>query len=93
MEYDLAATKAAVRWEFNAAGDLVRATGVRPFPVSKTFEHRRWGGDFGEYDDFAGTRVPSFGQAWWELPTGRFVYWRGRITALELVGGTNGRDV
>jgi hypothetical protein len=37
--------------------------------------------------DFGGTRVPSFGEAWWELPEGRFVYWRGRITALELIGG------
>jgi hypothetical protein len=83
---DVRAALAAVRWEFNDAGDFVRATGVRPFPVGKTFVSRRWGGDFGEYTDFAGLRVPSFGEAWWELPEGRFVYWRGRITALELIG-------
>src|SRR6266508_3837910 len=82
----VATAKAAVRWEFNDAGDFVRATGVRPFPVGKTFMPRRWGGDYGEYTDFAGTRVPSLGEAWWELPEDRFVYWRGRLTALELLG-------
>jgi uncharacterized protein DUF6544 len=55
-------------------------------PVGKAFERRRWGGEFGEYTDFGGTRLPAFGEAWWELPEGRFVYWRGRITTLELVG-------
>lgn len=30
--------------------------------------------------------MPAFGKAWWELPEGRFVYWRGRITTLELIG-------
>jgi hypothetical protein len=84
VQCDVVAAKAAVR-EFNDAGDLVRATGVRPFPIGKTFVPRRWGGDFGEYTDFAGTRVPSFGEAW-DLPEGRFVYWRDRVTALELLG-------
>lgn len=81
------AATVAVRWEFNEAGDLARATGVRPFPVGKTFVPTRWGGDFGEYASFAGTRVPALGEAWWELPEGRFVYWRGRITTFELVAG------
>jgi hypothetical protein len=87
LDCDLGETKAAVRWEFDAAGDPVRATGVRPYPVGKRFVPTRWGGDFGEYADFSGTRVPAHGEAWWELPEGRFVYWRGRVTALELVGG------
>jgi hypothetical protein len=86
---DVAESRAAVRWEFDDAGDFVRATGVRPFPVGKTFVPRPWGGDYAEHTDFAGTRVPSFGEAWWELPEGRFVYWRGRLTALELLGAEN----
>jgi hypothetical protein len=86
VDCDVAGAKAAVRWEFNDAGDFFRATGVRPFPVGKTFVPTHWGGDFGEYADFGGSRVPSSGEAWWELPEGRFVYWRGRITALKLVG-------
>jgi hypothetical protein len=92
VECGVADAKAAVRWGFDAEGDLVRATGVRPFPLGKMFVPRRWGGDCGEYEDFAGTRVPSFGEAWWEMSEGRFVYWRGRITALELVGEQRGRD-
>ena len=53
-----------MRWEFDADGDLVRGTGVRPFPIGKSFALRRWDGDFGDYADFAGTRVPTFGEAW-----------------------------
>jgi hypothetical protein len=82
--YD-AAISATVRWEFDDAGDPVRATGVRPYPVGKTFVATRWGGDFGEYTNFGGTRAPSFGEAWWELPDGPFMYWRGRVAALELL--------
>jgi hypothetical protein len=85
VECDSAAGKAVVRWEFDDVGDLVRATGLRPFPVGKSFVPKRWGGDFGEYRDYSGTRVPSFGEAWWELSEGRFVYWRGRVTDLELI--------
>jgi hypothetical protein len=77
--------KVSVRWEFNAEGDPIRASGVRPFPAGKSFVPTPWGGDFSDYRDFAGTRVPSFGEAWWELEDGRFVYWRGRVTALELL--------
>lgn len=61
------------------------ASGMRPFPSGRTFVPRPWGGDFGEYAS-AGTRVPAVGEAWWELPEGRFVYWRGRTVALELIG-------
>ena len=78
-------TKATVRWHFDANGDLERATGLRPFPRGKTFAPTPWGGDFGEYEEFSGTRIPSAGEAWWDLPDGRFVYWRGRIRGLELL--------
>ena len=78
--------RAAVRWQFNRVGDLVGATGERPYPAGKTFVPTSWGGDFGEYASLGGVRVPTYGEAWWELPEGRFVYWRGRISALELVG-------
>ncbi len=80
------ATSAAVCWEFDSSGDMVRATGTRPFPVGKTFVPRPWGGDFGDFERFSGTRIPTSGEAWWDLPQGRFVYWRGRITAFEPIG-------
>ncbi len=76
---------AVVELRFDAAGDIVRATGTRPFSVGKGFVPTTWGGDFGDYASFNGTRIPTSGQAWWDLPEGRFVYWRGRITALQLI--------
>jgi len=79
-------TRVAVQLDFDEAGDIVRATGVRPFPLGKTYEPRPWGGDVAEYASFDGTRIPAFAEVWWDLPEGRFVYWRGRITALELIG-------
>jgi hypothetical protein len=72
------------------AGDPAGARGVRPFPDGKTFVPRPWGGDFGEYASFGGTRVPTSGEAWWELPEGRFVYWRGRVTSVADRGGSLG---
>ena len=78
---------AVVELEFDAAGDIVRATGTRPFAVGKSFVPTPWGGDFSDYASFNGTRIPTYGQAWWELPEGRFVYWRGRVNGLELITG------
>jgi len=82
--YDGAVT-AQVRWEFDDAGDPVRMTGTRPFPAGKGFVQLPWGGDFRDYRDFSGTRAPALGEAWWQRPEGRFVYWRGRIETLELL--------
>jgi hypothetical protein len=82
----LGTTRVAVRWHFNEDGDVVGATGMRPFLVGKTFVRREWGGEFGEYATLDGVRVPISGQVWWDLPEGRFVYWRGSLTRLELIG-------
>ncbi|HXV57450.1 MAG TPA: DUF6544 family protein [Gaiellaceae bacterium] len=79
--------RAVVEWELDGAGDLVRASGTRPYRSGDLFVPTLWGGDLGGYASFEGTRVPTAGEAWWELPEGRFVYWRGRVTGLELVGG------
>jgi Family of unknown function (DUF6920) len=42
-----------------------------------------WGGDFGDYQTFGGLRIPSSGEAYWQLAEGRYVYWRGTITSAE----------
>ena len=34
--------RASVRWQFNDVGDLVGATGERPYPAGKTFVPRPW---------------------------------------------------
>jgi hypothetical protein len=28
-------------------------------------------------------RLPTAAEVWWELETGRFVYWRGRVTSAQ----------
>ena len=40
-----------------------------------------WGGDFGDYEMIGGIRIPRRGEAYWELPQGRYVYFRGRVTS------------
>jgi hypothetical protein len=73
----------AVRLCFDAAGDLARATAdARPHDEGGTLVPRPWGGDFRAHALLAGVRVPTCGEAWWELPEGRFVYWRARVTEL-----------
>ena len=85
VSMSLDGSSAAVALSFDDAGDIVGATGMRPFRVGKAFVPTPWGGDFSNYESFNGTRIPTYGQAWWELPEGRFVYWAGHITALQLV--------
>ena len=53
--------------------------------LARTLPTSEQGGDFSNYASFNGTRIPTYGEAWWELPEGRFVYWAGHITALQLV--------
>lgn len=78
--------EAVVRWEFDDAGDPIRVTGLRPYRSGKMFVLTQWGADFSEYERFGDTRVPAAGTAWWDLPDGRFVYWSGRVTDLEVIG-------
>jgi hypothetical protein len=75
---------ATVSFEFDEAGDIARATGMRPLRSEDgAFQPTRWGGDFSEYTRFGVTRIPAAAETWWELPEGRFVYWRGRVTGVE----------
>ncbi|QDG50501.1 hypothetical protein FIV42_07075 [Persicimonas caeni] len=72
-------------FSFNEAGDI---TGVlspgRPRGEGDDVERLPWGGDFGEYVEFDGIRVPATGDVFWEEADGRFVYWRGKIESYEL---------
>jgi hypothetical protein len=47
-----------------------------------TFSPTAWGGDFSDHADFDGLRLPAAAETWWDLPEGRFVYWRGRVTGM-----------
>lgn len=43
-----------------------------------------WEGEFFDYTEMSGLRVPTRAQVAWCLPTGRFVYWKGYIDGLQL---------
>ena len=76
-----------VRLDFDAAGDIVRSSADgRPRDTGGTLRPTRWGGDFSDYVTLGGIRMPAAGEVYWDLPAGRFVYWRARITS---VAGTN----
>lgn len=43
-----------------------------------------WEGRFDDYRQFDDVRLPTRGEVGWIEPAGRFVYWRGHITAVKL---------
>jgi hypothetical protein len=76
----------AVRFEFDAVGDLVRASGQdRPRLVGTTAAPMPWGGEFGGDAQLGGLRLPTWVEVSWDLPEGPFVYSRGTVTATELL--------
>lgn len=76
----------AVKVEFDDAGDIVRvSTPMRPYRVAERLVPTPWGGDFADYNVLGGMRIPTSAEVYWDLPGGRFVYWRGTVTALELL--------
>ncbi len=79
---DVGGRRLAVSLEFDGAGDIVRASSeMRLLEVEKKWVPTPWGGDFRDYDLVGGMRMPTSADVYWELTEGRFVYWRGRVTA------------
>jgi hypothetical protein len=76
--------RATVRIEFNAAGDIVRCTAdARPGTLAGRSVKMAWGGELSDYDVVGGVRMPTRGEVYWDLPDGRFVYWRAEITSAQ----------
>jgi hypothetical protein len=77
-------SRATVELELDEAGDIVRATGMRPRrgPGGEVLP-TPWGGDFSEHARVGEARLPAAAETWWDLPEGRFVYWRGRVTDVD----------
>jgi hypothetical protein len=75
------AARLAVQLEFDEAGDVVRASAQgRPRARKGGYDHTSWGGEYSRYDVLGGTRMPTAAEAYWDLPAGRFLYWRGTVT-------------
>lgn len=60
---------------------------MRLFEAGSDWVPRPWGGHFGDYQALGGIRIPTSGEAYWELPEGRYVYWRGTVTSAQLIDG------
>jgi len=73
----------AVRLRFNDAGEVAQTFAERPRAEAGNVA-TPWVGEFHDYREVGGARVPTRGEVRWELPEGPFTYWRGKITSLEL---------
>jgi hypothetical protein len=72
----------SIALEFDAAGDIVRASSeARSFRRGETWVTMPWAGEFDAYQELGGMRMPTRAEVAWSLPEGRYVYWRGRVTA------------
>lgn len=73
-----------VRLEFDDTGDIVRCSAdARPRDVDGGSAPTRWGGDLRDYRTLGAIRMPTRAEVYWDLPEGRFVYWRGQLTAAQ----------
>lgn len=72
--------------DFDDAGNVVRASSrMRRRKVDGTWRTTPWGGEFGGYAELDGLWLPTSGEAYWDLPEGRYVYWRGTLSAARLL--------
>ncbi|MBO0687601.1 MAG: hypothetical protein J2P45_31015 [Candidatus Dormibacteraeota bacterium] len=78
---------AGVTMRLDEAGRIVqvRAAG-RPRLIGKATLATDWLGNFGDYRDFGGVRMPARGEQSWALPDGAFHYLRTEILEAELLG-------
>lgn len=75
-----------MRVEFDAAGDIVRTSSqMRLLKLDKTWVRTPWAGEYSDYQVLGGIRIPTSAEVYWNLDSGRFVYWRGTVTSVELL--------
>jgi hypothetical protein len=73
-----------VELKADADGDIVETSSeMRRRKVGKAWMATPWGGRFENYQTLGGVRIPTAGEAYWDLPEGRYVYWRGAVTSAE----------
>jgi Family of unknown function (DUF6544) len=76
----------AVTFDFDASGDVFRCrAAARPRAVGDGSIPTPWGGELSDYRTLGGVRLPTRAEVYWNLPEGRFVYWRGVITGVRLL--------
>ena len=75
-----------VEFAVDESGDIVGSSSqMRQRKITAEWLATPWGGNFGGYEKLGGIRVPTSGEAYWDLPEGRYVYFRARVTSVELL--------
>ena len=81
------ATSAAIDMQVDDIGRVVRIQAEgRPRLVGKQTVRTAWHGEFSDYREMGGFRLPARAEVAWDLPEGPFVYWRGEIIEAAVVG-------
>lgn len=78
------AARASVELELDKDGDIVRSSAMCPRVENGVVVERRWVAELSRHNQLGAIRVPMYGEARWELPSGSFVYFRGEIESIEL---------
>lgn len=64
-------------------GHVERIVAERPYRDEDGYERHTWTGYWRDYRERDGLVVPTEGEVEWNLPTGDYTYWRGRLEAIE----------
>ena len=76
------AAEARLTFHFNSSGEIVLVEGVRAALVGRDFLSRGWSGQFSEWREFCGMRIPTRCHVFWHIDSGTWEYWRGTIESL-----------
>lgn len=75
-------TEVRLTFHFTSSGEIVRVEGLRASLSGHHFISRGWSGQFSEWRDFCGMRIPTQCHVFWQLDSGAWEYWRGRVESL-----------
>ena len=82
----LGGERLVVELELNEGGEIVRSSShVRRRKVGDEWLPTPWGGRFSDYETLGGIRLPTSGEAYWDLPHGRYVYWRATVLSAQML--------
>jgi hypothetical protein len=74
----------SLEFRFNPVGEITDvSTPGRYREVNGQYELTPWAGHFRHYEERGGMRIPIEGEVEWQLPSGNFSYWKGRIVEVE----------
>lgn len=84
---ELAGQRIVAERQADEQGDFIASSSrIRKRKTDSAWVDTPWGGNLGDYETLSGIRVPTAGEAYWELPEDRYVYFRARVRSLQLDG-------